>query len=562
MTPDDRDQLRGATSRLRRVAEEAVRIWRLVANSRPLAYLVLFAIYLPPTIVLARLRLLWDDEFFTLYLSTTRSWGDLVNALATGADQHPPSFYYLVHLIFNVFGVSNVTLRLTSIAGFALLSVCLYEIVSRMLNREWGFCAMLLPLACPYAIFSVEARGYGIEVGFVALAFWMWMLAADGHRRGLTIPLLALSAAAAVGSHYYAAFALLPLGAGELTRTLFARRMDARIWVAFCGAVVPILAFAKVIQAAQTYSGHFWAIPHLIMAVDWYPAAVSSFAPLLLSFSVLATLVLAFRPASLGITDPQFKVWQAVALVSLSLIPIVAVVAAKLVTHAFTDRYAIAAIPGICILVTIGVGRILGYSGHAAAVFWVLTLMTFGGKVARSLERYGTELADLREADVLLRSAPDLPIAISDLTRFHRLSFYARRDLAARLTYVSDPHACLRYLGFDTADRGLLALNPWFPIHVVWLHDWLSANRSFVMWTNLGPWAWLPNQLADIGADVRLVQLMNSGQLFLVKSTPLPADSREAGDPTGQPMLFPRMPSSGKPLCAILMTAKSCAAVD
>src|ERR1700753_1394576 len=80
------------------------KIFHMLVQSRPLAWAVFTVLYLIPTVYLARLKLFWDDEFFTLYLSQTPSWHDLLRALATGADQHPPSFYYLTHLVTTVFG--------------------------------------------------------------------------------------------------------------------------------------------------------------------------------------------------------------------------------------------------------------------------------------------------------------------------------------------------------------------------------------------------------------------------------------------------------------------------
>src|ERR1700760_3429540 len=81
--------------------------WVRYFESRLVAYAFFLAIYIVPNVVLARTKLIWDDEFFALYFAKITSWGELLRALRTGADQHPPSFYSLTHLIFQLFGASH-----------------------------------------------------------------------------------------------------------------------------------------------------------------------------------------------------------------------------------------------------------------------------------------------------------------------------------------------------------------------------------------------------------------------------------------------------------------------
>ena len=102
-----------------------------------------------PNLVLAHHKLLWDDELFTLYLSKTRGWTELWRAMSTGADQHPPSFYYLTHLIFRLTGTTHVTLRLAPLICFALFCVCLCEIARLVVGPRWTLVALLLPLTTP-----------------------------------------------------------------------------------------------------------------------------------------------------------------------------------------------------------------------------------------------------------------------------------------------------------------------------------------------------------------------------------------------------------------------------
>jgi hypothetical protein len=79
-------------------------------------------------------------------------------------------------------------------------------------------------------------------------------------------------------------------------------------------------------------------------------------------------------------------------------------------------------------------------------------------------------------------------------------SLYGRRDLGSRLVLLADPEKSIRYMSTDTVDRGLLDLNPWFPLNVRWFHEWIAEHPSFRVWASIGDWSWIPNGVADLGA--------------------------------------------------------------
>src|SRR5262245_6718202 len=94
------------------------RPYNLVVMSAPLptkglAALSLFSVaYFAVFILLAFRKLIWDDEFFSLYIARSGSYAEIMRALMTGADQHPPLFYWITQVFFQLFGVSHVSLRL------------------------------------------------------------------------------------------------------------------------------------------------------------------------------------------------------------------------------------------------------------------------------------------------------------------------------------------------------------------------------------------------------------------------------------------------------------------
>jgi hypothetical protein len=257
----------------------------------------------------------------------------------------------------------------------------------------------------------------------------------------------------------------------------------------------------------------------------------------------------------------RIEPWHTAAFVALSILPVVAVVAAKLITHAFTHRYAIAAFPGVCILLTIGFSRINHYSPAGAAALWLMLVATFGGMVVRTYLMQQDELAALRETAAFLRKPADGAIVMSDVTGFHRLSFYARRDLGSRLVYLADPDESIRYLGFDTIDRGLLDLNPWFPLNVRRLLPYVTEHSSFLIWATIGDWSWTANAMAGFDRDVRLAGVLHRSVLLMVNDAKLPRGGLSS-DASGQQMMYSALPAGGKPLCQWYMPAANCPSVE
>ena len=534
------------------------------AASRALVWSAFTLLYLVPTILLSRIKLFWDDEFFTLYLSRTADWKTLLQALATGADQHPPSFYYLTHCILGLFGTSHVTLRLTAIAGFWLLCICMYEILKPLTNPMWAVVSMLLPLTTPLYYYAMEARAYGLVVGFVALAALSWFRASAFHRRGLYLPLLASSLAAAVASHYYAGIAVVCLALGELVRTISRRRIDWPIWIAFTFSALPILLFFRTIQSAKGYSTHFWAVPIWSDAINFYPTELGS-GPI----AVLGALgvVLCFR-ISLGAQRKAWtgvdrkaplNLWQVTAICSLSALPVLVMTIAKSVTHGFADRYAISAIVGVTVLLAYLLYRVMPHP-RAAVAASVICVAMFGFQVHKFRDTF-QDHRDSMAADIKnLSETGDHQVAMMGITVFHRLSFYAPRELASRLSYVSDPDTSIQYIGHDTIDRGLLDLDPWFPINVIPMRSFLEANREFLAYGNTNHWSWLTFDLPKWGQTKLLGRYEHECLLFAVTDVHLPprTDALPQKRWDTSRMLYTKLPQTGPSLCNLYMGAKNC----
>ena len=534
--------------------------WSRCAGSRTVAYILFAILYIFPNVMLAHRKLMWDDEFFTLYLSKTKNWAELWRALSTGADQHPPSFYYLMHLIFKLAGTTHVTLRLAPLICFGLFCICLCEIARRVVGRQWAPVALLLPLTTPSLYYATEGRGYGIELGFVTFSLLMWILAAEGNKRAWTVPALGVGLCLSVASHYYAVLFLIPLAAGELVKTKIRRSIDVPVYCAFLAALIPLVLFAPIILKAKTYSAHFWAVPSWSQMFVWYQEMTGFMSLILLA---AAGLIFVLRvPAS---QDPReatspLRVPVVVVLSASALLPVVGMFIAQFITHAFTSRYFIAALPGTCIVALWGLRLIMRNSTAGPALISILCILLFGLEWRALYKGEAQVLRQIRSVATLLRHTGNAPIVISEYTVFHQLSFYGRRDLANRLVYAADPYRSERYLGFDTIDRGLLALVPWFPLKVMWWYEWWRTHPFSLVYGSAGGWTWHSYAVDEVGK----VQLLNrdlSRLLLGVVRTNIPEDDRAASDPPGKPMLYDQLPD-GPPLCKVYMPAETCPVVD
>jgi 4-amino-4-deoxy-L-arabinose transferase-like glycosyltransferase len=233
---------------------------RLVAH--PGTPLVVFsAVYLAATSVLAVRRPLWNDELYTYHFAQVPALTDLWRALDTGADQAPPLSYVVTRASLGTFGASAFALRLPEILAFLLFCICMYAFVARRTTRAYGVMAMLLPTLTAAYYYASEARAYALVLGFAALALVCWQLATEGVHRRIALVGLFAALALATSSHYYAVLVAVPLGLGELARTLAARRFDVPVWVAFSGGLLPLVGFAPLLSASRGYSADFWGRP-------------------------------------------------------------------------------------------------------------------------------------------------------------------------------------------------------------------------------------------------------------------------------------------------------------
>jgi 4-amino-4-deoxy-L-arabinose transferase-like glycosyltransferase len=491
-------------------------------------------VYFAVTCKIASRKILWEDEFFTLYLSSidvAETW----SALLTGADQHPPPFYWLTHLCLSAFGIHHVTVRLPAIAGVWLTCLCVYSFVARRTSPLYGMAAMLVPLVTFASAYAIEARGYGLALGFVAAALLGWQEATSGTRRWLGIAGLALALMGAVSSHYYALLAVVPLVLGEAVRSWKTRRVDLPIWLALASPVLPLVAFLPVVVASKQFSVTFWGRPYWQQAFETYDflATQAGFSIVLL-LAFLAVWIF-FRSSHFSsLQDLRLPAHELALVTGILLLPVLTVILALYVTRGFHPRYVLSPVIAIAVMVSWIAFKLCHGRPVAGLCLTLLLLCSFGVNTWRSwLQRRAESWAVAAASRALESSAGGQgPIVVASVTRFYQLSFYSPRRLANRLTYLADPASALRYLGHDTIERGLIDLQPWFPLRVVRYVDFVRTHDSFMAYGDFSVWTWQTWRLLEDGMSMRMVARDNDFVLISVTQTEVAGGARPIDSPT------------------------------
>jgi hypothetical protein len=486
---------------------------------------VVSSVYFFTTWILASNKPMWNDEMFTYFIARAPTLSSVWSALLTGADQNPFPFYILSRWSLSLFGGNELALRLPEMIGVWGAGFCLFLIVARLAEPLYGFVAMVFLFVTGANFYSYEARPYGLVLAFSSLAWLFWQQATDGRRRRLSLLGLAGSLAAAVCSHYYAVFVLVPLGVGELIRSLVRRRVEWPIWLAMMGALSPLLFMIPLIQQASSYSQGFWARPSLGSIPEAYstllmPASLLALVSVFLGGSYMLTHSIGSgsRSAARHSPIPPHEIAAAVGFVAL---PIITVLATMMTTGAFTFRYALPTVLGVCVLVALTMERL--FREYAFVGMAIFSLLCVGFCVLSVRNLQGIQGASLGRVYDLIGREPDrsLPVVVSDAHSFMSLSHYAPRELSSRLVYLADPKASLRHLGYDTVDRGILDLKPWFGFHIEEYGPYLQAQPKFLVYVSTGRLSglnWLLTELASAPYQIELRARIGDHLLFLVTS--------------------------------------------
>ncbi len=507
----------GRTGTLNRAADRVADFVERHAGALVAALLLLYTL---TTVLRAAAKPFWNDEIIALYVAGLPSISAVWRASLAGVDGAPPLHAFLLHAVHATLGDGEVAVRVPAWLGFGTFLLALFAFTRRRLGTIYGFITVLFLLKTGAYPYAYEARPYGILLGLAGLALLSWQEAATGRHRRLGLAGLFLGLFLGIANHYYAVFAIVALGSGELARTMERRRLDGAIAAAL---VLPFAAFIPllpVIRAVRTrLFAHSWAPPHPEQILGTYGMLLR---PALVTLVAVTIVVGVLR---LTRSDPPipsrtkrggFNPHELAALGGFVLIPAAAVLTAMAETGTYTFRYGIPAIIGLSVFFTIAVRR-LSRGGTTTAV---LLLLMISLAVLKDAGRAVAAPKDPRAAVLamhpLLLTLPETPtpVAVGDPHAFIQARHYLPRAIADRLVYLNDPEAALQYTGDDTAERNLSIVGEVVDLDVPDYRPFILAHRSF--WTYETRPRWLIRRLEEDGAALTLIRRASGSRLCRV----------------------------------------------
>ena len=406
--------------------------------------------FLVLTVMLALARshahMIWTDEFYALESDSVPSALSLIhNQLRTPISLDPIVYNLSAHAAIDVFGPGAFAIRLPSLCGYLLMQICLFVFVRRIAGERAAIFALAFPALIGNFAYAVQARPYGMLLGWAALAMVSWQTAtrkseAGQHRTGALV-WLALAVALAINTHYYGVLLLVPLCGAELYRSVRRKRLDWPVIAALALGTASIAVLVPFAKAVAPFQAHYFELRQveyhfLTHAYPWMLVGTADVTnrvqhAISLTLGVLLALVmwsfLAFRKGFHFVLPSA----EAVFVVLLTALPFYAFVLALYVTKVVEGRYALPAVIGIIALLAMAMAPVMQDAWRARIVFgllFVAIVIATGVRVRIDKAEARQTLAELSvapEVVQMLDATPDKPIYVMTASVFQVASYYA-----------------------------------------------------------------------------------------------------------------------------------------
>ena len=431
-------------------------------------------------LVWSHYKLFWSDELLEYYTDSKPTLAAIIfGQLLYPFSLEPPAFHLLLHLLLRILPHHHeLASRLPSIVALLVTEICVFRIVWRLTRVEN---AALFAMAMPFFLVTIdyapEARVYSLLTALFALAMVCYQAATEPAAKSRTLALfgLWLALSSAILLHYYAVFLLLPFLVAEAVRTLRIRRADWALWLALAAAMaaflcnLPFMEGLHPLQAhyfdngdtrftmiAFTYLWFFWHFDAYKYLGLWGWHVQAQF-----YLATAALLALSLVPIFLNLrarwSHNRPGLPTMVALTGGLLLPVLHLVVAHLITHAYAPRYSLPAVISISVLMALGISPWL----RRRSIFlplWLSLLAASSLYAVHHIRMQAGETGVLRiehaitpELRAAIEAQPDHHIYMQDLARFLTTSAYLPAEDKPLLVAVRSADRELQWMHQDTS---------------------------------------------------------------------------------------------------------------
>jgi hypothetical protein len=498
-----------------------------------LGLLIIYAIV--RNVIDALSRPFWYDELCTWVMTQLPNASAIWAALSRAADGNPPGFYIIEHAFRNIVPREELALRIPSILAFSCTLSCVFVFVRKRAGAVYALLCSAMLLLTPLFDsdvnpdltlnpFAVEARPYSLVLACFAIALvcyqhapsWPWML------------LMACSLALAGTLHYYAVFALAPIGIAEAARVLRSRQIRWSVWLALLAGLLPLVAFWPLLSYFSRYMGtHFWAEPSLLAVIKGYgrflhlPIGLGIALTALVSINLLMFVVSKIRQDGAGrpskAADDEL-LYEHILILGLVCLPLVILAATKLVHGGMAARYALPAILAFPLAAGHFLKRMNTKAVGAFALLIVLATCYQEESFWRERRWGRTNPGALAENLLNIAGHQDLPVVVLPAMAFLPIVYYTPEKLRSRLSELVDRQKAVVYLHSDSVEAQLLLLRSHVPFQTYPDFDAVArANPAFLVYSDRGSYTLWLNELAR-KYSVRFLESLAGRTVYLVET--------------------------------------------
>jgi hypothetical protein len=498
---------------------------RMPSKKVVLALMVALVIYvIVRCVVGAATRPFLFDEVITQVVSSQRNVGTMLEALSRGIDSQAPLFYLCERVAGGLLHNQHVALRLPSIFGMVCTLICVFVFVRKRAGEFIAFLStLLLLLTGLFHIFAIDARSYSLVIACIAFALVCYQRLPSP----LWTVLMGIALALAQSLHYYTVFAMVPFGLAEAVVTLEKRKFRWRVWAALALGMVPLVVFWPLLSNLRAYYGpHLWSRYSLSSIPETYGyffltgGAFGTAAAVVSAAGVIGSLRRRGAATSPEAEGQESDMGEGVLVLTLLALPFVAFAATWILHGAMVDRYALAAVVGVCL--AMGYALTQARPGIVAlfAFFVISSVGLHELSFWRSTWRHPLTLNSIAppvEDFVSRAGAPDIPVVIPDPIEFLQLAHSASPAFAHRFVYLADERKAVSYVGTDNVDKNLLVIRSYAPFQVDDYSQFTSSHQEFFLYVEepVTIFDWVVWHLSR-EASLHLMAIEQNRRLYLV----------------------------------------------